>query len=310
MNLNLKKQLLKYNQSKYFLVLVFILSMFIYSCSSNNSESYTEAKVINVISSLTVEDKNSNIENQSTKILVKVLSGVDKDKEVVINQQSPNNPNNIGIPESGDIVILSESILSTGDSALQIVDVRRSNITLLAIVFFIVCLCAIGGIKGLIFAGLLFFIFLLVVFVLFPLISYGLSPLILTFVFACFVSGLINFFTANSKEKLKMIILSNVCSLFIVTIFAYIFAKAGAFGSLLAKESINIFSQEISAGGFIASAIILTSLGGIINVGISTFNLNKDVRKAKPKAHNNEIFYSTLKFSRPSVFINFLFIFM
>lgn len=314
-SVNYLYKFLKNIKNRYLLLsITMLLSFLLFSCSSeqvsNNKEQYTEGRVEKIISNLTIQDKDMNIENQTAKIQIMILNGADKDKEIVINQQMIPNPNNIAIPDPGDVVILSEMGLNNGDIGLQIIDVRRSNTTWMAIAFFIICLCAIGGIKGLVFAGLLILMFAITVFILFPLISFGISPVFLTLIFSFFVSLLINFFLTNTKEKLRQNVISNFISLFVVTVFSYIFSKYGAFGSLIEKESIGAVTQNISASGFIASAIILTSLGGIINVAYSTSNLSKDVKKTKPKAEANEIFYATLKYSRPSVFINFLFIFL
>ena len=68
-------------------------------------------------------------------------------------------------------------------------------------------------------------------------------------------------------------------------------------------------SSSLHTGGFIASSIILSSLGGIISVCKSTFNIaNLNQRKVK-KTKKVDLFYAILKQARPSIFINFLFIF-
>ena len=67
----------------------------------------------------------------------------------------------MGLPEVNSTVILSESLVGEDTSALQIVDVKRNHVTLLAIVLFIICLGAIGGLKGLIFFLILASLFLI-----------------------------------------------------------------------------------------------------------------------------------------------------
>lgn len=309
------------NKSLYFflksllpIVFTVLLSVTLLSCSkqedSYQKSQYIEAKVLKIVSGIRVKDEQNKYESGQAKVMVKILSGEDTDKEILITQDLTQN--NMGLPEVNSTVILSESLVGEDTSALQIVDVKRNHITLLAIVLFIVCLGAIGGVKGLIFFSILASLFLITFYILFPLIAYGFSPVILTFGFSIFIIGIINFLTSKSKENMTLTFLSNLISLTLVTIFAYFFAKMGSFSSLIYKESGEFVSASIRTGGFIASAIILTSLGGIINVSSTTFNTASNIikRNGKNKISFSKIAYDTLKYVRPSIFINFLFIFL
>lgn len=296
---------------KFILPLLFMV--FISSCAQDISEGrepFIEARVIKILSSLTIQDKEQHIESQETRILVLILNGPDKNRELVIKQQLRPGSRDIAVPNSGDRVILAETVLPEGIAALQIVDYKRSNTTWLAICLFVIFLGVIGGIKGVIFFAFLALIFLITIFIIFPLISFGISPVLLTLLFSTLISCMINFVIHNSPDKFRMIVLSNFISLSVVTIFAYFLAGAGSFSTLLSRENIGIANYEIDAGAFIASAIILAALGGIINVSIFTFDHANDVRKLIPKADLPKLTLSTLKYSRPSVFVNFLFIFL
>jgi uncharacterized membrane protein len=294
--------------------IIFLLILF-FTCScqpdiSEGKEPYIEARVLKILSSLTLQDKDQKIESQETRILVKILNGPDRNKELIVNQQLNPGNRNVAIPAPGETVILAETILPGGVAALQITDYRRSNTTWLAIILFVICLGIIGGLKGLIFFGFLALIFLITIFIIFPLIAFGISPVILTLMMATLISFMINFVIHNSIEKFRMIVLSNFISLFIVTLFAYFLARAGSFSTLLSRENIGISNYEIDAGAFIASSIIMAALGGIINVSVFTFDHASDVRKMMPKADLPTLIYSTIIYSRPSIFLNFLFIFL
>ena len=138
--------------------LIIFLLLFINSCSSAETitnDNYVEAQVINVMSSLTIENKDMGIENQSARIVVKMLSGPDSDKEVIINQQLVPKINDIAIPDPGDVVVLSETVLNDGTSGLQIIDIRRSGIAFLAIFLLFLIMSVFGGVKGVVFCLLL-----------------------------------------------------------------------------------------------------------------------------------------------------------
>ncbi len=289
---------------KYLIIFLFI---FISSCSSTESistDNYVEAQVINVMSSLTIENGNMGVENQSARIVVKILSGTEKDKEVIINQQLIPKINDIAIPDSGDIVVLSETILSDGNSALQIIDIKRSGIALFSIFLLFVVMAIFGGAKGIVFSILLILIFFSMNYILFPIISLGMSPIFFTFICTTLLGALMAFLI-HSKEKVKVAIFSNSVSLFIVAIFAYIFSRYGAFGSILSRNSVAIINQEINVSSLIASAILVTSLGVIMNINLLVFN-NKDNKSILNKSPDN--FVSMLNSIRPSAFINILFI--
>jgi uncharacterized membrane protein len=311
----MKKVLPGLNFKKIFLLILLtgFLAGTSFSCQpdiSEGKEPYIEARVIKILSSLTLQDEALNIDSQETRIQVQLTNGPEKGKELVIKQQfSPGNKN-IAIPEGGATVILAEAVMADGSSALQITDYKRSNTTWLAIILFVICLGIIGGIKGLLFFAFLALIFLITLFVLFPLIGYGVSPVFLTLMMATLISFMINFVIHNSVNKFRLIILSNFISLFIITLFAYFLARAGSFSTLLSRENIGIANYEIDAGAFIASSIILAALGGIINVSVFTFDHVSDVRKMLPKADFNTLVYSTIKYSRPAIFLNFLYIFL
>lgn len=297
---------MKYKNSFFYSLLILLLP-FVFSCSSNR-EKYIDARVTKIISNITFEDENSNLQNKITKIEVEILSGEEKGKTALINQEL--NPNRIiGVPEEGDRVMLSEQIAEENKPLFQIVDTKRSTNTWIAILFFVLCMGAVGGVTGLIFFGLLAFIFVLLIYIILPLISIGINSVLLTFILAIFISTIINFLIQNSKKKLRISIISNIISILVVAIFAYIFSKFGSFGSFITKETTSTFVQRITPAGFIASSIILTALGGIINVGISTLNLANEVNKNYPKADFNMLMINMIKYSRQQIFINFLFIF-
>lgn len=289
-------------------LIVFIL-LFLTSCSASQidvNDTYTEAKVMEVMSSLTLENKDS-VENQSARILVKVTSGIDKDKEIVINQQLVPKLNDIPIPDQGDVVVLSETILSDGNTGLQIVDIKRRGVALFSLFLLLAVMSVIGGVKGIVFSVLLLSIFFSVNYILFPLISWGLSPVFFTFIGANLLSALIGFLV-HSKEKIKAAFISNSVSLFVVTILAYIMSRYGALGSLLSRNSVSIVNQEINVGSLIASAIIIASLGVIININLTVFNSSKELKKSKPD--NKDSVSTLINTVRPMMFINVLFVFL
>lgn len=300
---------------RYLLILILALTyLFLCGCNSNiqinEREPYVEARVLKIISSVALKDEVNNTDEQTAKILVKILNGVNKDEKSVIKQELFSEKGHISIPVEGDIVILSDKITKDGNFEPQIVDFKRSNTTIVAIILFIICLAIIGGIKGLFFFGILAILFLIIRFILLPLVSFGISPVFLSVIFSLVISLLINFLIHGTSEKFLKSVLSNVISILTVTIFGYIFARLGSYGSLILRDSITINSTEIDIPGFITSSILLSSLGGIINVSIFTFNTFSDVKKSFPKIDFNQLFLKTLKYSRPSVLINFLYIFL
>lgn len=287
--------------------LIIFLLLFINSCSSAETitnDNYVEAQVINVMSSLTIENKDMGIENQSARIVVKMLSGPDSDKEVIINQQLVPKINDIAIPDPGDVVVLSETVLNDGTSGLQIIDIRRSGIAFLAIFLLFLIMSVFGGVKGVVFSLLLISIFFSVNYILFPIISWGLSPIFFTFIGTNILSALIAFLI-HSKEKVRSAIFSNFISLFIISIFSYIFSSYGAFGSILSRNSVSIVSQEINVGSLIASAILLSTSGLVINMNLLVFN-NKENKGLLTRSDNN--FSTLLNSVRPTAFIHVLFV--
>jgi uncharacterized membrane protein len=291
-------------------IITFLL-IFLCSCSRSSdttvNDNYIEAKVLEVMSSLTVEDKNFGIENQIARVRVKVTSGIDKDKEIVINQQLIPKINELAIPDVGDSVVLSETILAGGDLGLQIVDTKRKGIAIFSIFLLFIIMTIIGGIKGIVFAILLTSIFLSTNYILFPLMSLGLSSIFLSFI-ACNILNALFVFLIHTRDKFKPAIFSNFLSLFIVSIISYIFSGYGAFGSLLSRDSASIINQNINISSLISSSILFASLGVIISMNLYVFNLSKDSKKIKSESKDSII--QIINSVRPTMFINILFVFL
>lgn len=292
-----------------YIITIFLLVLVSCSKTENiqNNDNYVEAKVLEIMSSLTIEDQSLGVENQTARILVRITSGVEKDKEVVINQQLVPKINDITIPDVGDSVVLSETILSSGDSALQIVDTKRKSIAIFSIFLLFTIMAIVGGVKGIVFAVLLVGIFFLTNYILFPLISFGLSPIILSLI-ACNILSILFVSLIHSKEKIKPAIISNSISLFVVGIISYIFTKFGSLGSLLARDSVTIVNQNIKVSSLISSSILFATLGVIISINLFVFNITKDSKKIK--TDNKESIKNIINAVRPTMFINILFVFL
>lgn len=285
---------------------------FLPSCAKKTSginKQFTEAKVLEVLSNTIISDEVFNIEILKSEIKLKILNGSQKGEEIKISQEINPESERIEVPQSGDKVILAEKIMPDGQLELQIVDYKRTNSVWMAMIIFIACFAVIGGIKGLLFFSFISISLLSIAFVILPLINYGFPAILLSLIFSIGLSALIQFFISNSSTRFRRILISNIISLSITAIISYFLARQGAFSPFISRLNDGFIHGNFSAAGLISSAILLVSIGGIINISVQTFNFANEMKKLYPKENFTNLFLSTVKITRASVFINFIFIF-
>ncbi|MFC5651122.1 YibE/F family protein [Paenibacillus solisilvae] len=269
--------------------------------SSTSSKKFEKAKVLRVISEdLQKEPSRGNLYNGSQELELKILSGEHKGEIQTIT-------NNISVylnvvAKKGQTIIVN---IDTADPKFYIISVysyyRAPILYGMALLFFGV-LWWIGGKKGLMSVLGIIFTLACIAYLFIPMLYRGYSPVlasVLVVILATFVTLiLLNGWTARSWAA----ILGTICGVAISGILAYIIGNLTHISGYSTAEVdvlITIADETgLQLGGMLFAGILLSSLGAIIDVGISIAASVHEVYMTNANLSKKELFKSGINVGR------------
>ncbi len=197
------------------------------------------------------------------------------------------------------------AIVSASDSGEPVVTVYsrdREYVVYIFIALFILMLWLVGGKKGLKSALCLALTFVLTVFVYFPLVYRGFSPFWAA-ALVCVVSTVITiFFVAGTNVKSVAAIAGTAFGVLVAGVLAVIFGQlAGISGYNVSEvESLLFVGQNvpIDIGGLLFSGILISTLGAVMDVGMSLASTIDEIHEKKPELSVSELFRSGINVGR------------
>lgn len=197
------------------------------------------------------------------------------------------------------------AIVSANDSGYPVVTVYsrdREYVVYIFVTLFILLLWIVGGKKGLKSAVCLALTFVLTVFVFFPLVYRGFSPFWAA-ALVCVVSTVITiFFVAGANVKSVAAIAGTAFGVLVAGILAVIFGQlAGISGYNVSEvESLLFVGQNvpIDIGGLLFSGILISTLGAVMDVGMSLASTIDEIHGKKPELSVSELFRSGINVGR------------
>lgn len=263
---------------------------------STEGQSYEQATVTQILQDNIQEDGNRY---GSQTVVVRMRSGAYTGEEFEANSPS-------GTLFGADctvgmkvIVIFSDS----GDSQLVTVYSQDRSLAIPGFVlFFALIVCLIGGRRGVMAIASLAFTFLSVLYILFPLIYRGASPIGVTILVAMLVTlvtlGLLGGFT----KKTAAAVCGTTLGVAIAGLSALAFgAAAGITGYNVSDiETLNYVGQytNIRIGQLLFAGIILSSLGAVMDVGMSIASTIQEIHEQAPTLSPRQLFLSGIHVGR------------
>ncbi len=274
------------------------------STDGKSSVRYVSAKVLTVISDHTEpNEKAEGLRLGSQDLEVEITSGIHKgEHHKITNYLSA--LHNV-YTKKGTEVIVRVDTQSTGSYQISIYNYNRAIFLYLFIAFFLLLLCIIGGKKGLKAVLGLLFTLVCVVFVLIPLIMKGFPAIFTTICILILttVLSLIILDGINSKTVAAML----------GTIFGVVFAGACSMlvGNLVHLSGLNMQQAEslllvasdtnLKIRGLLVSAILISSLGAIMDMAVSIASAIQEIYTVNPKLNSRELFHSGMNISRDAM---------
>lgn len=257
---------------------------------STKGQSYEKAVVTEITKDNVAEDGNHY---GTQEVMVRIESGNNKGKEY-----EAVNPN--GTLFGADCKVGTKVIVIVSEnSSSNIVTVysrdRTSVIYGFAFIFAAV-VCIIGGKKGAKAVLSLIFAFICIGYLMFPLIYQGISPIMITIVVSILTTVVTLGLLGGISSKTLSAIIGTTCGVVISAVAAIIFGKAAGISGYNVSdiETLNYVGQNssIQIGQLLFSGIIISSLGAVMDVGMSIASTIQEIHDTNPGLSRKQVFLS------------------
>lgn len=264
-------------------------------------ETYCLGKVIKVISDIDEELPGGN-KQRAQQLLLKIISGPDKDKERVTLNLVPDNPAFAIIGEVNRKYLITKiENLSTGNEDYFVVDYYREHFIWILFGLFFAILILISGIKGIRTIISLICTIALIAFLLIPSINKGINPLLSAVLVSILATGITMLLVAGANAKSLASTLGTGIGVAISGIIATFVIKAAPLSGLASSEAMILWGNQfyqINFKGLLAAGMIVSCLGAIMDVAISIASSIQEIKTANPKYSIKELFKSGMNIGK------------
>lgn len=257
---------------------------------STKGQSYEKAVVTEIIKDNVAEDGNRY---GTQEVMVRIKSGNNKGKEY--EAVNPNGTLFGADCEVGKkvIVIVSEN---SSSNIVTVYSRDRTSVIYGFSLIFAAVVCIIGGKKGAKAVLSLIFAFICIGYLMFPLIYQGISPIMITIVVSVLTTVVTLGLLGGISSKTLSAIIGTTCGVVISAVAALIFGKAAGISGYNVSdiETLNYVGQNssIQIGQLLFSGIIISSLGAVMDVGMSIASTIQEIHDTNPSLSRKQVFLS------------------
>ena len=255
---------------------------------SDQSQDFQKAKVTEILTDNLQED-GSRMGNQTVKL--KFLTGPDKGQEV--EAISTNGSLYGATCHVGSRVITLTN--KAGDTSItSVYSLDRGYLVCGFVLFFFLLLYVVGGKNGLKAVAGLLCVFVLVLFFLFPAIYRGMDPVLASILTVALTTIISLFILSGYHWKTAAAILGTILGVVISGIAAW------GFGALAHISGYNVDNIDtlvsvanmtnIQVGDLLFAGILISSLGAVMDVGLSIASTVCEIHDANPALSISELF--------------------
>lgn len=263
---------------------------------STEGQSYEKAQVVEVTKDNLAEDGNRYGEQ---RVILKINSGILEGEEV--EAVSPSGTLFGATCKVGMPVIAIVSV-TEDNNVVTVYSQDRSIAIYVFAVLFALIVCVIGGRQGVKAVISLAFTCISIFGLLFPLIYKGYSPIPVT-ILICMVATVFTMLMISGwTKKTLSAVIGTTCGVAAAGAAATIFGRfAGISGYNVPDiETLNYVAQytPIRIGGLLFAGIIISSLGAVMDVGMSMSSAIQEIYEANPKVGKKKLFMSGIQVGR------------
>jgi len=263
---------------------------------NNFSEETFEAQVVKVLEKRTVR-KEDGFTATLQKLKLLGTSGSWKNKEIFfdgteIDVIAKN------IYKTGDKVLVSRSLSSDGSEKFYVTDyVRRGNLYLLSVLFFIVVLLTgrWRGFRAILGLGLSFFI---IFYFIIPQILKGNNPLAVSLFFSILIIVASTYLVYGLNKKSNIAIVGTFAGIAIVGTLSLVFTKLTHLAGFAYDESlylVSLMGGDINLQGLLLAGFIIGALGVLDDITVSQVSTVKELTEANSALKLRETYKRAMK---------------
>lgn len=271
---------------KFLFFIFFVLLSFNIAFAENITNFTTEyGKVLQV---------QNNQENNTQLVTVKVLSGENKNLIVEnIENAITGNPYYDIFLKKNDKVVLH--IDETPDKNIfYITDLKRVSGLYILLGIFVGLVLIVGRKKGLLSLVATTLIVILIIMFLTPLIIAGVNPIFATVLLCLISSAIAIYFVGGINYKSTSAVVGTVLSLIVGGLFSYLIIVLSKLTGFANEETLFVYAKypHLNFTGILASAIILSTLGAVMDIAMSIASTINEVYQLNKNLKLKELFTS------------------
>ena len=263
---------------------------------STEGQSYEKAVVTAITKDNLAEDGNRY---GTQEVQVRIRSGALKGKET--EAVNPGGSLFGAECEVGTKVIVIVSSAEDSD-VVTVYSQDRTAAIYGFILIFAAIVCIIGGRKGIRAVASLAFTFVCILYLMFPLIYQGVSPIFITIVVSVLATVLTLGLLGGFSGKTFSAMIGTSCGVAISGAAALLFGKAAGITGFNVTdiENLNYIAQNapIRIGQLLFAGIIISSLGAVMDVGMSVSSTIREIHETDPSLSSKQLFVSGIHVGR------------
>ncbi len=287
------------------LILLFAITMPVFANPIDmhkQEERYEKARVLKVIDLTALE--LSGMEGytiQEQLVTVKVLSGDKKGETLEItNTLSGSKGWDLEV-KPNDKVILYEVIYEDSSSEIFLFDMARMPYLNYLILFFVLSIIVIGGIRGIKSLVALGLTILAIYKILLPALLKGSSPILITILILMLVTLMTMLIIAGFTKKSISATLGTIGGVIVAGILALLIGDLAHLTGFATEESrmlLHVDGLSIDMQGLLFAGIIIGALGATMDVAMSIASSIEEVKKANPSLSAQELMRAGMNVGR------------
>jgi len=268
------------------------------SSVDNKNINYVRAKVLEVIDSdLTEEGYIPGVYIGTQELKIEILSGKFKGQKLILtNSRLHGDLVYDVVAEDGMEIVLAVREREGQSPSIGVDTYARDKVLYILIFLFIFVLIGVGRIKGLMALISLVITGLLIAFFMLPLMFKGFSPILLAVVTASIVIFVSLMLIGGFNKKSLAAIIGTSAGVVIAGIISLISGRLAHLTGITGEASeqlVYIVSDfPINIKGIMFAGIIISSLGAVMDVGMSIASVIFEIHKKAPELSKAELFKS------------------
>lgn len=287
---------------KNYILIVFILIVCVIIIISSNTFSknkgpitYERAKVITIKNEVLKPDVvMPNILVGYQDIKIKMLTGEFIDQEFDI-RNSMSLLYNVNTKPNMEIIV-SVQVKDNKLNNISVSSYKRDNIIFILAILFFLCIVLVGGYNGLKSVIALIFTGVMVIFFMIPMIFRGMNP-ILSATITVALTTIISLILISGYSKKTLAAMSGtILGVLLSGIIAFISGKLAHLSGLTMQDADNLIyiaqKSKFNLNGLMFAAILIASLGAIMDVGMSIASSIFEINRIQPNFSKKELFRS------------------